>query len=332
MPPPNLSLHPEVQRALDARQPVVALESTVISHGLPWPENFALARRMEARLRAAGATPATIALLGGEVKVGLDEAEIEYLARTPGLWKISRRDYPAAIAQKRDGATTVAGTMIAAHWAGIKVFATGGIGGVHRAMIGQPSLGDSQGNLTADRFARRPVAPMDISADLPELARTPVIVVCAGAKAILDLPATLEWLETHGVPVVGWQTDEFPAFYSRQSGLQLEARADSPEEVAAMARAMWAMGLTGGLLVCAPCPAEAARPLAEMEQAIDAALREAAAQAVRGKAVTPFLLARVSELTGGESRAANLALLENNAAVAAEIAAALTGQFSASVS
>jgi len=245
MPPPNLSLHPQVQRALEARQPVVALESTVISHGLPWPENFELACRMEARIRAAGATPATIALLQGQVKIGLAEAEIEYLARTPGIWKISRRDYPVALAQKRDGATTVAGTMMAAHWAGIKVFATGGIGGVHRAVIGQPLSANSHSNLTADRFAWRPVAPMDISADLPELARTPVIVVCAGAKAILDLPATLEWLETHGVPVVGWQTDEFPAFYSRASGLKLEARADSAADVAAIARAMWAMGLTG---------------------------------------------------------------------------------------
>ena len=300
MPAPHVVLHPEVRAALEARRPVVALESTVISHGLPWPENFGLARRMEAVVRAGGAAPATIALLKGEVRVGLTEAEIEHLARAPGILKVSRRDYPVAVAQKRDGATTVAGTMIAAGWAGIKVFATGGIGGVHRGH------------------------DADVSADLPELAQTPVVVVCAGAKAILDLPATLEWLETHGVPVVGYGTDEFPAFYSRESGLKLEARADSPAEVAAIARALWELGFSGGMLVCVPCPVEAARPPAEMERAIEAALRDAGAQGVHGKAVTPFLLARVSELTGGESKAANLALLENNANVAAEIAVALS--------
>ena len=299
MPPPALTLHPEVRAALETHRPVVALESTVISHGLPWPENLELARRMEARVRAGGATPATIAILKGEVKVGLTDSEIEHLARAPGIMKVSRRDYPVAVAQKRDGATTVAGTMIAAHWAGIKVFATGGIGGVHRG------------------------AGTDVSADLPELAQTPVVVVCAGAKAILDLPATLEWLETHGVPVVGYGTDEFPAFYSRESGLKLDARADSPAEAAAIARAMWDIGFGGGMLVCVPCPAEAARPREEMEGVISTALREAEAQGIRGKAVTPFLLARVSELTHGESKAANLALLENNARVAAEIAAAL---------
>jgi pseudouridine-5'-phosphate glycosidase len=297
--PHHLVLHPAVRAALDAHQPLVALESTVISHGLPWPENLELARRMEAIVRASGATPATVALLQGQVKIGLTDDEIEYLARARGVWKISRRDYAVALAQKRDGATTVAGTMMAAHWAGLQVFATGGIGGVHRG------------------------TGTDISADLPELARTPVIVVCAGAKAILDLPATLEWLETHGVPVVGYGTDEFPAFYSRESGLRLEARADSPAEVAAIAREHWGLGLASGLLVCVPCPKEAARPAAAMEAAIAAALTEAEAQKVRGKAVTPFLLARVSELTHGESKAANLALLENNARVAAQIAVAL---------
>ncbi len=295
-----LNLAPEVRAALEAHRPVVALESTVISHGLPWPENLELARRMEARVRAGGATPATVALLKGAVKVGLTDSEIEHLARAPGIMKVSRRDYPVAVAQKRDGATTVAGTMIAAHWAGIKVFATGGIGGVHRG------------------------AGTDVSADLPELAHTPVVVVCAGAKAILDLPATLEWLETHGVPVVGYGTDEFPAFYSRESGLKLDARADSPAEAAAIARAMWELGFGGGMLVCVPCPAEAARPREEMEGVISTALREAEAQGIRGKAVTPFLLARVSELTHGESKAANLALLENNARVAAEIAVAMS--------
>jgi pseudouridine-5'-phosphate glycosidase len=297
--PNRLVLHPSVRAALEAHQPVVALESTVISHGLPWPENLELARRMEATIRAGGATPATVGLLGGQIKIGLTDDEVQHLARARGVWKISRRDYAVALAQKRAGATTVAGTMMAAHWAGVRVFATGGIGGVHRG------------------------AATDISADLPELARTPVMVVCAGAKAILDLPATLEWLETHGVPVVGYGTDEFPAFYSRESGLRLEARADSPAEVAAIARELWGLGLTSGMLVCVPCPAEAARPAAEMESAIATALGEAEAQRVRGKAVTPFLLARVSELTHGESKAANLALLENNARVAAQIAVAL---------
>ncbi len=296
--PYHLEFHPAVRMALDAHQPIVALESTVISHGLPWPENLELARCMEANVREGGATPATVALLEGQVKIGLTDDELEYLARAQGVWKISRRDYAVALAQKRDGATTVAGTMMAAHWAGLRVFATGGIGGVHRG------------------------TGTDISADLPELAHTPVMVVCAGAKAILDLPATLEWLETHGVPVVGYGTDEFPAFYSRESGLRLEARADSPAEVAAIAREHWALGLESGLLICVPCPKEAARPAAEMEAAIAAALAEAEAQKVRGKAVTPFLLTRVSELTHGESKAANLALLENNALVAAQIARA----------
>jgi pseudouridine-5'-phosphate glycosidase len=303
---PYLVLHPEVRAALDARRPVVALESTVIAHGLPWPDNFGLARRMEARIRASGATPATIAILNGEVRVGLTEAEIEHLARAPGVMKVSRRDLPVAVAQRRDGATTVAGTMMAAHWAGITVFATGGIGGVHRA-TSPSAAGDGK----------------DVSADLPELARTPVMVVCAGAKAILDLPATLEWLETHGVPVVGYGTDEFPAFYARESGLKLETRADSPEAVVRIARAMREMEFSAGMLVCVPCPVEAARPRVEMEAAIEVALRDAEAQGIRGKEVTPFLLTRVAALTHGESIAANLALLENNARVAAEIAVAL---------
>jgi pseudouridine-5'-phosphate glycosidase len=308
MPHPLPSLTSDVISALAARRPIVALESTVISHGLPWPDNLALAQRMEAAVRAAGATPATIAILGGEVKVGLTPAELEHLARATGVWKISRRDFPVAVAQKRDGATTVAGTMLAATWAGIRVFATGGIGGVHRqvALPGEPP------------------PPPDISADLPELARTPVAVVCAGAKAILDLPATLEWLETHGVPVLGYGTDEFPAFYARESGLKLEARTDTPAEAAAVLKTMWDLDYTGGALVCVPCPAEAARPAAEMEDAIHQALQDAAAQGVQGKRVTPFLLRRVNELSGGHSLAANLALLENNARVAGEIAVALS--------
>ncbi|MBI2976635.1 MAG: pseudouridine-5'-phosphate glycosidase, partial [Chloroflexi bacterium] len=211
----SFSLSPEVSLALAAGRPVVALESTVIAHGLPRPRNLELARRMEAIVRDCGATPATVAILGGQVKVGLTDDELFYLANTDGVWKVSRRDFGVVAARKADGATTVAGTMIAAAWAGIKVFATGGIGGVHR--------GDGT----------------DVSADLPELARTSVAVVCAGAKAILDLPATLEWLETAGVPVIGLQTDEFPAFYSRSSGLRLEARAESTAEAAAMVKAKW---------------------------------------------------------------------------------------------
>jgi len=292
---PNILLHPAVCAALEAGRPVVALESTVISHGLPWPDNLDLARDMEAAMRAGGAEPATIAVLGGQVHVGLEDGDLERLARTADIWKVSRRDLPVVIAQKRDGATTVAATMMLAHQAGIRVMATGGIGGVHRG----------------DRS--------DVSADLPELTRTPVVVVCSGAKAILDLPATLEWLETWGVPVVGYGTSELPAFYLRDSGLALEARADSPAEVAAIAREV-----TGGMVLCVPCPAEAALPATEVQAAVDEAVREAAAQGLRGKPVTPFLLARVAALTGGRAKAANLALLRNNARVAAEVAAAIS--------
>jgi pseudouridine-5'-phosphate glycosidase len=308
MPYPLPSLSPDVMSALAAHRPLVALESTVISHGLPWPENLALAQRMEAAVRAAGATPATVAILQGEVKVGLTAAELEHLARATGVWKISRRDFPVAVAQKRDGATTVAGTMLAASWAGIHVFATGGIGGVHRVVT----------------VPGEPPPPLDVSADLPELARTRVAVVCAGAKAILDLPATLEWLETHGVPVVGYGTDAFPAFYARESGLPLEARVDTPQEAAHLLKTMWDLDYTSGALMCVPCPAAAARPAAEMEAAIQQALQDAAAQGIRGKATTPFLLRRINEITGGHSLAANLALLENNARVAGEIAVALS--------
>ena len=298
-----LHLQPTVQAALAKGRPVVALESAVISHGLPWPDNLKLARDMEAAVRAGGGVPATIALLAGRVHIGLEEQDLEHLARAsgvwPGIWKISRRDLPVAVAQQRDGGTTVAGTILIARQAGIRVMATGGIGGVHR--------GD----------------PTDVSADLPEIARTPIVVVCSGAKAILDLPATLEWLETWGVPVVGYQTGELPAFYSRESGLRLEARADTPGEAAAIAQAMWNAGYPGGMLLCVPCPEEAARPAAEMEQAITQAVREAEAQGLHGKAITPFLLARVAELTEGKSRTANLALLRNNAGVATQVAVAL---------
>ncbi len=308
MPYPLPTLTPEVFDALQTRRPIVALESTVITHGLPWPHNLKLARRMEETVRAGGACPATIAILKGEVKVGLREDELEYLARAKGVMKVSRRDFPIAMAQKRDGATTVAGTMIAAHWAGIKVFATGGVGGVHRRL--EAAAGPRAGDL-------------DISADLPELARTPVVVVCAGAKAILDLPATLEWLETHGVPVIGYGTDEFPAFYSRDSGLKLEARADTPEQAAAIVRAIWELDFTSGALICVPVPTEAAKPRADMERAINQALDDATAAGISGKDMTPYLLSRIAELTHGESLAANLALLENNARVAAQLAGAL---------
>lgn len=300
-PDPLLAVHPAVLAALQQGRPVVALESTVISHGLPWPENLEVARGMEAAVREGGAEPATIAVLGGRIRVGLEEGDLERLARSSEIWKVSRRDVPVVLAQKRDGATTVAGTMIAAHQAGLRVMATGGIGGVHRG----------------DRT--------DVSADLPELARTPVLVVCSGAKAILDLPATLEWLETWGVPVVGYRTDELPAFYSRESGLGLEARADSPEEAAAIARALWDRGFTSGMLLCVPCPGDSALPASEVADAIARAVSEAESQGVRGKGVTPFLLARVAELTGGRSKAANLALLRNNARVAAQVATALAG-------
>jgi len=288
-----------VRAALDRGDPVVALESTVISHGLPWPQNLTLARRMELVVSEGGAVPATIGVIGGTIRVGLDDAELEQLARGDAVLKVSRRDFPVVQAQGRDGATTVAGTMLAARMAGIRVMATGGIGGVHR--------GDGT----------------DISADLPELARTSVIVVCAGAKAILDLPATLEWLETHGVPVIGYGADEFPAFYSRESGLRLDARADSPEEAAAVAQAAWQLGFETGVLVCVPCPEDAELPGEEAEAAIAEAVGEAERRGITGKAVTPFLLGRVAELTGGKSRAANLALLEQNARVAAAIARAL---------
>lgn len=279
--------------------PRVALESTVIAHGLPYPHNLRLARRMEGRVREAGAEPATVAILHGELRAGLTDPELHYLATAANIRKVSRRDLPIVVAQKADGATTVASTMFIAHRFGIEVFATGGVGGVHRGTV------------------------FDISADLPELAQTPVTVVCAGVKAILDLPATLEWLETHGVTVIGFGTDEFPAFYSRQSGLPVDVRADSAAEVAALIRARRQLGMQSGLLVCVPIPLEAELPAPLVEPAIQQALREAEQREIRGKAISPFLLARVSELTGEASLRANLALLENNAQVAAQIAVAL---------
>jgi pseudouridine-5'-phosphate glycosidase len=293
--PKHVKIQPEVGRALATGQPVVALESTVISHGLPYPENQQLAADMEAAVRAGRAVPATTAVIDGTPQIGLDAEGLSQLAQGEGLRKISIRDFGPAIAQKASGGTTVAGTLVISEMAGIKIFATGGIGGVHRD------------------------APFDISTDLGQLSKSRVVVVCAGAKAILDLPATLEQLETLGVPVIGYQTDEFPAFYSQESGLKVSARADSPEETAEIAKAHWQMG-GGGLLVTVPVPTEDAIPASEIESVIQQALSEAGEQGIYGQAVTPFLLSRVSELSGGQSLKANLALLKNNARIAASIA------------
>jgi pseudouridylate synthase len=296
---PNIyRIAPDVAPTLASNGPVVALETTVVTHGLPYPENIKLARDMEAQVRENKATPATIGVLAGKIHIGMDLAQLEELAAAEPLRKISRRDFAPAIARQESGGTTVAGTLIAAHTAGIRVFATGGIGGVHR---------DSH---------------FDISTDLQELSHTPLIVVCAGAKAILDLPATLEMLETLGVPVVGYQTDEFPAFYARTSGLPVSVRVGSPGEVAEIAKAHWNLGLHSAILVVVPPPEESALPPQEMESAVDQALQDVQVQGIRGQQVTPFLLSRVSELTGKASLRANLALLLNNAQVAAQIAVA----------
>jgi pseudouridine-5'-phosphate glycosidase len=288
---------------MPSRQPQVALESTVISHGLPYPANLELARRMEETVRAAGAEARTIGILGGELVAGLSDEQITHLATAQHIRKVSRRDLPIAVARKLDGATTVATTMWVAHRFGIEVFATGGIGGVHRGVGAIPSS--------------------DISADLQELAQTPVIVVCAGAKAILDLAATLEYLETHGVTVIGYQTDSFPAFYSRSSALPVDVRCESAAEIAAIWRAKRRLDLPGGLLVANPIPAADEIPAAAIEPAITQAVEEAITGELRSAEVTPFLLARLAELTGEESIRANIALLLNNARLAAAIAVEL---------
>lgn len=288
----------DIQRARADGAPVVALESTLITHGLPYPVNVETARALEQEVRAAGAVPATIALLAGRIHVGLTDDQLLYLGRASNVRKCSRRDLAIAVARKQDGATTVAGTMLLAHRAGISVFATGGIGGVHRGH------------------------PFDISADIDELGRSPVTVVCAGAKAILDLPLTLEALETRGVPVVGYGTDDFPAFYTRSSGLPVDVRCDTPREVAEIMAARRALDLPAGLLVTVPVPKEYELPSAEAERAIAQALQEAEEQGIHGKNVTPFLLARVSVLTGERSRVANVALLRQNARVAGQMAVA----------
>ncbi len=297
-----LDISPEVQQALAEGRPVVALESTIISHGMPYPKNVETAILVEQTIRENGGVPATVAILGGRLKAGLSRDEIEKLGKSGrSVTKASRRDLPAIVARGGDGATTVATTMIIAHMAGISIFATGGIGGVHRGAE----------------------TTMDISADLEELAQTPVMVVCAGAKSILDLGLTLEYLETKGVPVIGYGTEELPAFYTRKSGFGVDYRVDSPEELAAMFRAQRDLGYKGGMLVTNPIPEKYAMDKAIIDAAIEQALAEAKAQGVHGKETTPFLLARVVELTGGDSLESNIQLVLNNARLAAHTAAAI---------
>ena len=297
-----LSISPEVQEALATGKPVVALESTIISHGMPYPQNVQTALRVEQTIRDNGAVPATIAVIGGKLKAGCTPEEIEYLGKKgQAVTKASRRDLPVLVARGEDGATTVTTTMIIAAMAGIKVFATGGIGGVHRGAE----------------------TTMDISADLEELAQTPVMVICAGAKSILDLGLTLEYLETKGVPVIGYGTEELPAFYTRQSGFGVDYRIDTPEELAAAFSAKLAMGLKGGMLVTNPIPEQYSMPADVINKAIDEAIAESRRLGIHDKATTPFLLAKVKDLTGGDSLAANIELVLNNARLAALTAAAL---------
>ena len=306
-----LDIAPEVQHALAHNLPVVALESTIISHGMPYPQNVATALKVEAEVRAHGAVPATIAIIGGRLKAGLAPAEIEALGQQgQSVTKVSRRDIPFIVAAGQTGATTVAATMIIAYMAGIRIFATGGIGGVHRG--------------AAQSF--------DVSADLQELALTPVAVVCAGAKSILDLRLTLEYLETHGVAVIGYQTDSLPAFFTRESDHRVDYRLDTPVAIAKVLQVKWAMplsiavsgGMSGGMVIANPIPEEFAMPQAVIDKAIEQALREATQQRIGGKEATPFLLARVTELTGGDSLAANIALVLSNARLASRVSAALS--------
>jgi pseudouridylate synthase len=294
-----VSISEEVQSALQEKQAVVALESTVIAHGLPYPENIKVALAMDAAIRSEGAIPATIGIHDGKIVIGLSEEEITHLGTTPGILKVSRRDLAFTLATGRWGATTVAGTMLCAQLAGIRFFATGGIGGAHRGAENS----------------------MDISADLQELSQTPLLVACAGAKSILDLKLTLEYLETHGVPVLGWQTDELPAFYVRQSGIKLPHRVDDVETLARIARIQWECGLHGIVVGC-PIPEAYALEAAPLELAITEALEIAHRQDVRGSAITPFVLAHVAQATTGESIEANKALLLNNAHWAARFARA----------
>ena len=297
-----LDISPEVSAALAEGKPVVALESTIISHGMPYPQNVKTALEVEQIIRDNGAVPATIAIIGGHLKAGLTPEEIEYFGKKgPEIAKASRRDLPVLVARGQDGACTVTTTMMIAHMAGIGVFATGGIGGVHRGAE----------------------TTMDISADLEELGQTPVMVICAGAKSILDLGLTLEYLETKGVPVIGYGTDELPAFYTRTSGFGVDYRLDTPAELAAAFHAQRAMGLKGGMLVTNPIPEEYSMDPAVINKAIDQAIAECQAQGVHGKATTPFLLARVKDLTGGDSLDSNIQLVFNNARLAARTAAEL---------
>lgn len=297
-----LDISPEVQQALDEGKPVVALESTIISHGMPYPQNKETALKVEQIIRDNGAIPATIAVIGGRLRVGLSPEEIDYLGKkSHDVTKASRRDLAVLCSRGMDGATTVTTTMIIAHMAGIEVFATGGIGGVHRGAE----------------------TTMDISADLEELANTPVMVICAGAKSILDLGLTLEFLETRGVPVLGYQTEELPAFYTRHSGFSVDYRVDTPEELAQIFHTKREMGLKGGVLVGNPIPEEYSMDKATIDAAIDQAIAEAEEQGIHGKETTPFLLAKVSELTGGDSLDSNIQLVFNNVALGAKTAVAL---------
>ena len=297
-----LDVLPEVAEALRLGKPVVALESTIISHGMPYPQNVETALKVEAVIRENGAVPATVAIIGGRLKAGLSADEIEYLGKKGrDVIKASRRDLPVLVARRADGATTVTTTMMIAAMAGIKVFATGGIGGVHRGAE----------------------TTMDISADLEELAKTPVMVICAGAKSILDLGLTLEYLETKGVPVIGYGTDELPAFYTRRSGFMVDYRMDTPAEIAAAFRVKLDAGLEGGMLVTNPIPEEYSMNPEVIDAAISQALSEASAQGIHGKETTPFLLARIKDITGGDSLASNIQLVLNNARLAAAVAALL---------
>lgn len=293
-----LKISPEVSEALKAGKPVVALESTIIAHGMPYPQNVETALRVEEIIRENGAVPATIGILGGKLRAGLSREEIDYMGRTKDIAKVSRRDIPYIVAKGLDGATTVASTMIIADLAGIRVFATGGVGGVHRG-----------GENT-----------MDISADLEELSNTSVAVVCAGVKSILDLGLTLEYLETKGVMVLGNETDELPAFYTRKSGFKVDYKVDSPKEFAQILKAKWDLQLKGGALIVNPIPEEYSMDEAAINDVIDRAIGEASLQGIKGKASTPFLLAKVKEITGGESLNANIELVYNNARLAAKIA------------
>lgn len=293
-----------VAAAQDSGRAVVALESTIIAHGMPWPQNVQTAREVEGIIRGLGAEPATIAVIDGKIRIGLDDAQLERLGRSGDALKVSRRDLPAVLASGGLGATTVAGTMICAALAGIEVFVTGGIGGVHR---GAPET-------------------FDISADLQELARTSVAVVCAGAKSVLDIGLTLEYLETHGVPVLACGQDNFPAFYTRDSGFRADYRLDDAAAQARFLRTKWDLGLAGGVVLGTPVPEEAAMPREEIDAITQQALAEAQQQGITGKAVTPFLLDRIKALTGGRSLATNIALVKNNAAVGARLALALAAQ------